>query len=149
VAEKHNFHAIQQKILQISDFAKNQDSNPLPHGDVADDIAKMFVKKFLQKSDFVSKNTIFAIFQLDFCEIRRTQSRKSENRKKLIFRFSRFFRYCTVFAKNFLFLWSKNRIPRKNYFLLPYDFHRKLSYYHIRENCLTAVYNSEKYFEIF
>jgi hypothetical protein len=99
VAEKHDFRAIQREIPQISDFAKNQDSNPLPHGDVADDIAKMFVKIFLRKSDFVSKNTIFAIFRSDFCEICRTQSQKSENLEKLIFRFSRFFRYCMVFAK--------------------------------------------------
>jgi hypothetical protein len=46
VVKKHNFCNIQQKILQISDFAKKQDSNPLPHGDVAAGIAKMFAKKF-------------------------------------------------------------------------------------------------------
>jgi hypothetical protein len=59
VVEKHNFCAIQQKILQISDFTKKWDLNPLPHGDVADNIAKMFAKKNSQKSDFASKNTIF------------------------------------------------------------------------------------------
>jgi hypothetical protein len=46
VAEKHDFRGIQQKIPQFSNFAKNWDSNPLPHGDVADNIAKMFAKKF-------------------------------------------------------------------------------------------------------
>jgi hypothetical protein len=45
VVEKHNFCSIQQKNPQTSDFAKKQDSNPLPHGDVAMDIAKIFAKK--------------------------------------------------------------------------------------------------------
>jgi hypothetical protein len=49
VAEKHDFRGIQQKIPQFSNFGKNRDSNPLPHGDVADDIAKMFANFFLQK----------------------------------------------------------------------------------------------------
>jgi hypothetical protein len=40
VAEKHNFRSIQQKIPQKSDFAKKWDSNPLPHGEIAADIAK-------------------------------------------------------------------------------------------------------------
>jgi hypothetical protein len=52
VAEKHDFCGIQRKIPQVSNFAKNRDSNPPPHGDTAADIAKMFAKIFLQKSDF-------------------------------------------------------------------------------------------------
>jgi hypothetical protein len=52
VAEKHDFCSIQQKILQVSDFAKKRDSNPPPHGDTAADIAKMFAKIFSRKSDF-------------------------------------------------------------------------------------------------
>jgi hypothetical protein len=52
VAEKHNFCDIQQKIPQISDFAKKRDLNPPTHGGTAADIAKMFAKKFLRKSDF-------------------------------------------------------------------------------------------------
>jgi hypothetical protein len=55
VVEKHDFRGIQQKIPQISDFPKKQDSNPLPHGDIAVDIAKMFNKFFLQKLVFGSK----------------------------------------------------------------------------------------------
>jgi hypothetical protein len=60
VVKKHNFCTIQQKILQISNFAKKRDLNPLPHGDVADNIVEMFANFLLQKSDFASKNTIFA-----------------------------------------------------------------------------------------
>jgi hypothetical protein len=52
VAEKHDFRGIQRKIPQVSDFAKKQDSNPPPHADTAADIAKMFAKNFLRKSDF-------------------------------------------------------------------------------------------------
>jgi hypothetical protein len=52
MAEKHNFRGIQQKILQVSDFAKKRDLNPPPHGGTAADIAKMFAKIFLRKSDF-------------------------------------------------------------------------------------------------
>jgi hypothetical protein len=52
VAKKHNFRGIQQKILQVSDFAKKRDLNPPPHGGTAADIAKMFAKFFLRKSDF-------------------------------------------------------------------------------------------------
>jgi hypothetical protein len=51
VVKKHDFCSIQQKIPQISDFPKKRDSNPLPHGDNAADIAKMFAI-FLQKSVF-------------------------------------------------------------------------------------------------
>jgi hypothetical protein len=81
VAEKHDFRGIQQKIPQISDFAEKQDSNPPPHGGTAADIAKMFAKKFSQKSDFGSKNTIFAKIRSDFCEIPRTISQKSDSAK--------------------------------------------------------------------
>jgi hypothetical protein len=35
------FHGIQQKMPQISNFPKKQDSNPLSHGDIAADIAKI------------------------------------------------------------------------------------------------------------
>jgi hypothetical protein len=44
VAEKHDFRSIQQKIPQKSDFAKKWDSNPLPHGEIAADIAKTFAQ---------------------------------------------------------------------------------------------------------
>jgi hypothetical protein len=76
VAEKHDFHGIQQKNPQISDFAKNRDSNPTSHGDTAADIAKMFAIFFLRKSDFGSKNAIFAKIRSDFREIPQTKSRK-------------------------------------------------------------------------
>jgi hypothetical protein len=46
VVEKHNFRNKQQKIMQISNFAKKRDSNPLPQGDVVAGIAKMFAKFF-------------------------------------------------------------------------------------------------------
>jgi hypothetical protein len=59
VVEKHDFHDTQQKNPQISDFAKKWDSNPLPHGDVAAGIAKMFAKKNLRKLDFASKKHDF------------------------------------------------------------------------------------------
>jgi hypothetical protein len=52
VAEKHDICGIQRKIPQVSDFAKKRDSNPAPHGDTVADIAKMFAKIFLRKSDF-------------------------------------------------------------------------------------------------
>jgi hypothetical protein len=39
-------------ILQISEFPKKRDSNPLPHGDNAADIAKMLAKYFSLKSVF-------------------------------------------------------------------------------------------------
>jgi hypothetical protein len=90
VVEKHDFQAIQQKIPQISDFAKKQDSNPLPHGDIADDIAKMFAKIFSQKLDFALKNTIFAKIRLDFCKIPRTLSRKSDSAKNFFHDFRDF-----------------------------------------------------------
>jgi hypothetical protein len=72
-SEKHDFCDTQQKILQISDFAKKQDSIPLPHGDVAACIAEMIIRldfqeiplALSQKSDS-AKNffQIFAIFPL-------------------------------------------------------------------------------------
>jgi hypothetical protein len=51
VAEKHNFRSIQRKIPQKSDFAKKWDSNPLPHGEIAVDIAKTFEQNLHRKSD--------------------------------------------------------------------------------------------------
>jgi hypothetical protein len=45
VAEKHDFRSIQQKIPQVSYFAKKRDSNPPPHGYTAADIAKMFANR--------------------------------------------------------------------------------------------------------
>jgi hypothetical protein len=42
VAEKHDFRSTQRKIPQKSDFAQKQDLNPIPHGEIAADIAKMF-----------------------------------------------------------------------------------------------------------
>jgi hypothetical protein len=59
VAEKHDFCSIQRKILQVSDFAKNWDSNPPPHGDTAVDIAKMFAKKFC-KNRILGRKTQFS-----------------------------------------------------------------------------------------
>jgi hypothetical protein len=111
VAEKHNFCAIQRKIPQISNFAQKRDSNPPPHGDTAADIAKMFAKFFLQKSDFGSKNMIFAIIRSDFCKIPRTLSRKSDSAKNFFPIFAIFplpydFRKKTV---------CKNWIPRKTF----------------------------------
>jgi hypothetical protein len=88
VVEKHDF----LQIPQISDFAKKQDLNPLPHGDVADDIAKMFAKFFSQKLDFASKNMIFAKIRLDFRKITQTLSQKiGFHKKKLFFQFLQFF----------------------------------------------------------
>jgi hypothetical protein len=72
VPKKHDFLDIQQKIPQISDFAEKQDLNPPPHGDTAADIAKMFAKIVLRKSDFGSKNTIFVKIRSDFCKIPKT-----------------------------------------------------------------------------
>jgi hypothetical protein len=86
VVEKQDFCAIQQKILLISDFTKKWDANPLPHGDVVDNIAKMFANifcknwilrqktRFLRKSDRIfvkfpgpfSFFPIFTIFLLPY-----------------------------------------------------------------------------------
>jgi hypothetical protein len=60
------FGIYSEKFRKISDFAKKPYSNPLPHGDIAAGIAKMFAKKILRKLDFTLKNTIFAIIRLDF-----------------------------------------------------------------------------------
>jgi hypothetical protein len=51
VAEKHDFCGIQQKIPQVSDFAKKTGFEPPPHGDTAADIAKMFAKNFRNSPD--------------------------------------------------------------------------------------------------
>jgi hypothetical protein len=99
VAEKHDFRDIQRKIPQISDFAEKQDLNPPPHGDTAGDIAKMFAKFFLRKSDFGSKNTIFAKIRSDFREIpQTTYITKIGFREKLFSRFSRFFQFSRTSA---------------------------------------------------
>jgi hypothetical protein len=90
VAEKHDFCGIQQKIPQLSDFAKKRDSNPPPHGGTAVDIAKIFAIKFSQKSDFGSKNMIFAKIQSDFCEIPPTVSQKSDSTKNFFHDFCNF-----------------------------------------------------------
>jgi hypothetical protein len=69
VAEKHDFRGIQRKIPQKSDFALNQDSNPVPSGNTAADIAKKFEQNFQRKSDSAKNDfrrfsaaPIFAIF---------------------------------------------------------------------------------------
>jgi hypothetical protein len=54
------------------------------------DIAKMFAKIFLRKSDFGSKNTIFAKIWSDFCEIPQTKSRKSDSTKNFFHDFCDF-----------------------------------------------------------
>jgi hypothetical protein len=59
VVKKHDFRGIQQKIPQNSDFAKKQDLNPVPNGEVAADIANMFAKKFAK--------IIFCIEKHNFC----------------------------------------------------------------------------------
>jgi hypothetical protein len=51
VAEKHDFCGMQRKIPQKSDFALNQDSNPVPSGDTAADNAKKFDQNLQRKSD--------------------------------------------------------------------------------------------------
>jgi hypothetical protein len=88
--QKTQFSQYTAKILQISDFAKKQDSNPLPHGDVAAGIAKMFAKFLLQKLDFTSKNTIFAIIRTDFCKIPLALSQKSDSAKNFFSIFANF-----------------------------------------------------------
>jgi hypothetical protein len=62
VAEKHDFRGIQQKIPQKSNFANNRDMNPVPSGDTAADIPKMFKQNLQQKSD--SSKTDFRGFLL-------------------------------------------------------------------------------------
>jgi hypothetical protein len=51
VAEKHDFRGIQRKIPQKSDFALNQDLNPVPSVNTAADNAKKFYQNLQQKSD--------------------------------------------------------------------------------------------------
>jgi beta-galactosidase beta subunit len=46
VVKKHSFHGIQQKIPQNSNFAKKRDLNPIPNGEVAEEIEKMFANFF-------------------------------------------------------------------------------------------------------
>jgi hypothetical protein len=67
VVKKHDFRNIQQKILQISNFAKKRDLKPLPHGNVAAGIAKMFANFFLLKLDFALENANFRK-NTDFCK---------------------------------------------------------------------------------
>jgi hypothetical protein len=98
VAEKHDFCGIQRKIPQISDFAKNWDSNPPSHWDTAADIAKMFANFFakigfrVKKHDFREnpigffRNSPDSIPKIGFCE-------------KLFSRFLQFFRYSAIFGK--------------------------------------------------
>jgi hypothetical protein len=119
VAEKHDFCGIQRKIPQLSDFAKKWDSNPPPHGGTAADIAKMFAKFFLQKSDFGSKNTIFAKIRSDFCEIPWTLSQKLDSTKNFFHDFCNF-SATLQFSQNTYFydpIW-KNWIPRKTFFTI-------------------------------
>jgi hypothetical protein len=77
VAEKHDFRSIQRKIPQSSDFANYRDMNPLPHGEAAADLAKMFAQIFLRKSVFGTKNTIFAKIRSGDREFPNNQKRKS------------------------------------------------------------------------
>jgi hypothetical protein len=65
VVKKPNFRAIQQKIPQESDFVKKRDSNPVPQGEIAADIAKMFALIFSRKLVFATKNTIFEEIRLN------------------------------------------------------------------------------------
>jgi hypothetical protein len=55
VVKKHDFRGIQRKIPQISDFTLKQDSNLVPSGDTAADIAKQFQQNLQRKSDFREK----------------------------------------------------------------------------------------------
>jgi hypothetical protein len=147
VAKKHDFRDIQQKIPQNSDFTKNRDLNPTPHGDVAYIIAKMFAKKFSRKSDFGSKNTIFAMIRLDFCEIPRILSQKSDSAKNFFHDFCDF--SATLrFLQNKYFYHGipKNWIFRKTFsrFLLKSD--RETANFPSPncENRVFADYNSKK-----
>jgi hypothetical protein len=77
VAEKHDFRGIQQKIQQVSYFAKKRDSNPPFHGDTAADIAKMFANKFSGKSDFGSKTQFLLKSDREIANFPNTQLQKS------------------------------------------------------------------------
>jgi hypothetical protein len=68
VVEKRDFRDIQRKIPQKSDISKKWDSNPVPHGEIAGDIAKIFAKIFCRKSVFATKNPIFAEIRSGVCE---------------------------------------------------------------------------------
>jgi hypothetical protein len=46
------FEVYSKKFRKFPILLKKRDSNPPPHGGTAADIAKMFAKIFLQKSDF-------------------------------------------------------------------------------------------------
>jgi biopolymer transport protein ExbB/TolQ len=48
---KNTIFAVQQKNSQKSEFALNQDSNPVPSGNTVADIAKKFEQNFQRKSD--------------------------------------------------------------------------------------------------
>jgi hypothetical protein len=60
VVKKCDFCGIQQKILQNSDFAKKRDLIPVPNGEVAVDIEKMFAILFVK--------IIFCVEKQVFCE---------------------------------------------------------------------------------
>jgi hypothetical protein len=62
------FAIYSKKFRKFPDFAKKRDSNPLPHGDVAAGIVKMFAKKILQKADFAAKKTIFCNNPIGFLQ---------------------------------------------------------------------------------
>jgi hypothetical protein len=116
VVKKHNFCAIQPKIPQISNFTKKWDSNPLPHGDVADNIAKMFANFFGGKLDFASKNTIFSDFR-DF-----SATVQFLRKKLLLFYVHKNWRFCKNwhFSQKILKNWHfcKNwHLSRKSVFL--------------------------------
>jgi hypothetical protein len=76
VAEKHNFCNIQQKILQISDFAKNRDLNPPPHGVWPKNMIFAVYSKKFRKFPISLKNGIrtphpirgFRVKKHNFCE---------------------------------------------------------------------------------
>jgi hypothetical protein len=61
VAKKHDFCSIQRKIPQKSNFDKKWDSNPLPHGEIAADIAKGLCKIYSENQ--ILGKTIFADFR--------------------------------------------------------------------------------------
>jgi hypothetical protein len=63
VVKKRDIRSIQQKILQNSDFAKERDMNPFPHGETASYLAKMFAQIFFAKIGFCKKHD----FRCKFC----------------------------------------------------------------------------------
>jgi hypothetical protein len=90
VVEKHDFCDIQQKIPQISDFAKKTGFEPPTPWGYSGRHCENVCKIFLQKSDFASKNTIFAKIRSDFCKIPRTLSRKLDSTKNFFHDFRNF-----------------------------------------------------------